>query len=195
MHTDPLRDYIIAATGQPPPGLDRVLAAFEPVKTTGRKTILVEAGTVCRYCYFIVSGCIQTISYDRNGNAATVDLGFEQDWRTSVSSFINRNITNERLVAVQSSELLAIRRDRFQELLETVPPFEQLYQQLLQRSYTQSMQRIQTLMSLDARDRFRFILQERPLIFSRLSNRLIASYLSMSEATLSRFKREIYPDE
>jgi len=46
-------------------------------------------------------------------------------------------------------------------------------------------------MAMDALDRLKWLLSEQPMIFTRLSNRLIASYLGISEATLSRLKAKL----
>ncbi|MGD1840296.1 MAG: hypothetical protein ACFB0B_05280 [Thermonemataceae bacterium] len=87
--------------------------------------------------------------------------------------------------------MLAIHKVQFDQLSATIPTFERLYKNLLEESYTRSVQRVQTLMGMDALDRLKWLLSKHPLIFTRLSNRLIASYLSLSEATLSRLKAKL----
>ncbi|MEL6926006.1 MAG: Crp/Fnr family transcriptional regulator [Bacteroidota bacterium] len=185
-----LKQFIIEKTGQAPPGLDMVLDHFTEVHTK-RKEVLVEVNSTCKYCYFIVEGCLQTATYNYNGDESTIDLAFEQQWRTAMRSFINRQPSNERIVAIEPSRLLAIHRDSFQQLVDTVPPFEYIYKELLQKSYTASIERIQTLMSMDALERLRWLLAQHPMIFTRLSNRLIASYLGLQPATLSRLKAKL----
>ncbi|MEM8525976.1 MAG: hypothetical protein AAGG68_15160 [Bacteroidota bacterium] len=106
-------------------------------------------------------------------------------------SFINQQPSNERIVAVEASELLAIDRLQFRALSKQVPEFESIYTELLEESYTKSIERIQSLMAMDALDRLKWLLNKHPLIFTRLSNRLIASYLGLSESTLSRLKAKL----
>ena len=185
-----LRNYIVNQFGKEPARLDEVLECFRPLKTK-RNHVLVEVGEVCQYCYFLVEGCIQTAVYNLNGDESTTDLAFDGDWRTAMRSFLNNQPSNEKLVTVQPSKLLAIHRLEFQRLAEVIPPFEQLYKGLLEESYTQSVERVQTLMSMDALSRLKWLLEERPLIFTQLSNKLIASYLGLSQATLSRLKARL----
>ena len=185
-----LRQHIVSRLGNAPENLDLVLEAFKP-QISKKNQVLVEVGALCRDCYFIVEGCLKITTYNINGAESTTHLAFEEEWRTAMSSFINQQPSNERIVAVEKSKILSISRERFKQFSEEVNGFQQIYQQLLEESYTQSVERVQTLMAMDALDRLKWLLAEKPLIFTRLSNRLIASYLGISEATLSRLKAKL----
>jgi len=185
-----LRQYIIQKSGYEPDNLDSVLACFQEIKTK-KNEVLIEHGRVFQYCYFIVSGCLKLTTFNGKNEEVTTDLAFEEEWRTSVDSFMNATPAQERLVSVEPSRLLAIHRDAFQKLTATVPQFARFYQTLLQQSYQQSQERVQTLMSMDALARLQWLLKVQPLIFTRLSNKLIASYLNISPATLSRLKAKL----
>jgi len=185
-----LRKHIIEQLGRTPDRLDYVVDQFQEISAT-KNEVLVEVGQSCRYVYFIVEGCLKISAYNRNGDESTTDLAFEQDWKTAMRSFINNQPSNERIVCVEPSKLLAISRFDFQKLSDEIPEFEFIYKSLLEESYTKSIERVQTLMNMDALSRLQWLLSVHPLIFTRLSNRLIASYLSISEATLSRLKAKL----
>ena len=185
-----LKDFIIAQLGREPEGIDRVLDAFRPIRTS-KNEVLVEVGETCRYCYFIVSGCLKVGTYNLNGDESTTSLAFEGEWRTAMQSFVNQQPSNERVVAVEESELLAIGWANFRQFSDELPGFSKIYKSLLEDSYTKSVERVQTLMGMSALDRLKWLLSIHPLIFTRLSNRLIASYLGLSEATLSRLKARL----
>ena len=185
-----LKQFIIEELGGQATGTAEVLQTFESV-TVKRGQVLVELDSVCRYCYFVVRGCLKTTSYDYDGGERTTHLAFENAWRTIVNSFTHGTVAKERLVAVEEGELLRISRDDFKRLSERGGNFQKIYNRLLEQSYSDAMERIQTLMSLDALERLHWLLARHPFIFTRLSNRLIASYLGMSESTLSRLKAKL----
>lgn len=185
-----LRNHIITQLGKSPEGLESVLEAFVSVEVP-KNTVLLEVQQVCRRCYFIVSGCLKIATYNLNGAESTTDLAFEGEWRTSMSSFLNQEPANERIVAIESSHLLYIDQLQFHQFCAEVPVFSLFYKNLLESSYTQSVERIQTLMSLPALERVQWLLQRHPRIFLRLSNRQIAAYLGIAEATLSRLKTKL----
>ena len=187
---DLLRQHIIERLGREPGRLEEVLACFVP-RTTQRQEALVEVGSVCRQCFFIVQGCLQTATVNRHGDEQTIDLAFEGEWRTAIHSFVNQTPSQARLVSVEPGEVLVIGRDDFLRLAREVPEFETIYQRILEAAYTESQRRIQTLMGMDALERLRWLLAQHPLIFTRLPNKLIASYLGLSQATLSRLKTKL----
>jgi CRP-like cAMP-binding protein len=188
--TEKLEKFIVEKLGQRPEGLDIVLNSFKPIKVK-RNQILVNSDQTCRYCYFIIEGSLQIVTYDRNGEQCTQDFAVENEWLTAIRSFVNRQPSNEILTAIEPTTLLAISRDDFQKLVDNVPPFALIYTSLLEQSYSNSIQRVTTLLAMDALERLNWLLEKKPMIFTRFSNRLIASYLGLSPETLSRLKAKL----
>jgi CRP-like cAMP-binding protein len=185
-----LEAFIRAKAGAEVQGLEPVLAAFSEMRVRRNDVLLIE-GDICKHCYFIVKGALSLVSYNRNGDESITNFAFEQEWLTSVQSFVNRQAANERILALENSVLYKIDRDSFQRLTDTVPQFEGIYRELLESSYADSIQRVTTLLSLTATERVEWILQKYPLIFSRLPNKLIAAYIGVSPETLSRLKSRL----
>jgi CRP-like cAMP-binding protein len=188
--TAPLEAFITSQVGFRPDGIEQVLQCFKTIKVK-RNEVLVNYDQVCKYCYFIVKGSLQIVSYDRNGDASTQDFATENQWLTAIRSFVNRQASNEVLCAIEPSTLLAIHRDDFQFMVDNVPPFAMIYRGLLEQSYAQSIQRVNTLLAMDAKERLQWLLAKEPLIFTRFSNRMIASYLGLTPETLSRLKAKL----
>jgi CRP-like cAMP-binding protein len=188
--TEKLETYIIERFGQRPEGLEQVLNCFKQVKVK-RNQVLVDFEQTCKFCFFIVEGSLQIVTYDRNGEECTQDFAVENQWLTAIRSFINRQPSNEILCAIEPTTVLAISRDDFQNMVDNVPPFEYIYRTLLEQSYSNSIQRVTTLLAMDALERLNWLLQREPMIFTRFSNRLIASYLGLSPETLSRLKAKL----
>lgn len=185
-----LKQFIIEKLGKTPNGLENVINHFKEVHTK-KNEVLLEVGDMCKHCYFIVEGCLKISTYNINGDEGTTDIAFEGDWRTAMSSFINGQPSNQRIVTVEPSKLLVISKQDFQTFTKEAPSFEYIYKGLLEQSYTRSIERVQSLMNMDALSRVKWLLSIHPMIFTRLSNRLIASYLGVSEATLSRLKAKL----
>ncbi|MCI4667064.1 MAG: Crp/Fnr family transcriptional regulator [Bacteroidia bacterium] len=185
-----LEAFIVKELGGRPADLNRVVDQFDELRTR-KNEVLLDAGEICHKVFFIVKGCLKVSSYNYNGDESTIDLAFENEWRTAMRSFVNQQASNERIMTAEPSDLLYINRESFEMLSQEVPQFELIYKKLLEDSYSQSVERVQSLMSMDALNRVKWLLHQHPFIFTRLSNRLIASYLSLSEATLSRLKAKL----
>lgn len=185
-----LKNHIISKLGNDLDNLDKVISCFTYIKTK-RNEQLLQQGEICKYVYFVAKGCLQVYVYDKDFNETTRDLVIEDNWCSELISFGSGNPANENIRTVESCELFAIDRQSFQTMMETVPQFDKVYRQILEASYANSVYRINTFVSLSALDRIKWLMQNRPALMTRLSSKLIASYLSINKDVFSRLKAKL----
>jgi hypothetical protein len=77
------------------------------------------------------------------------------------------------------------------ELSVRFPQFEKMYRQILELSYANSVYRINSFVSMDALERLRWMMDHQPKLFTRLSSKMIASYLGISPETYTRLKGKL----
>ncbi|MEZ5041902.1 MAG: Crp/Fnr family transcriptional regulator [Saprospiraceae bacterium] len=188
--TEILEKHIIERIGRRPENLDKVIPHFESIKTK-RGEHLLNQGGVCKYVYFIVKGCLQVYVFDKNGNESTRSFYFENDWVTDIFGFKNQTPSSEFIKCIEHCELLRIHFEPFQALCREVPQFDALYKEILEASYNNTVYRVNTLTSLNALERVQWLMETKPLIMTRLSSKLIASYLGISPETLTRLKSKL----
>lgn len=167
-----------------------VLPHFEPV-VTKRGDLLLQPGEFCKYVYFIVEGCLQVFITDKNGNESTREFYVEEQWVTDIFGFQNKLPATEFIRCVEPCRLLRIHYDSFQQLTQSVPQFAAIYKQILEVSYNNTVYRINTLTSMDALERIKWMMENKPKMMARLSSKLVASYLGISAETLTRLKAKI----
>lgn len=185
-----LRQHIIKRLGKDVDQLDLVLSKFKPV-VAKRNQLLVREGETCQYVYFVAKGCLQVYVHDSDMNETTRDIAVEDHWCSELISFGSGQPATENIRAVEPSELLAIDRQGFQAMMQTVPQFDKVYKQLLEASYANSVYRINTFVSLSALDRIKWMMEYRPALMTRLSSKLIASYLGIHKDVFSRLKAKL----
>jgi CRP-like cAMP-binding protein len=185
-----LRNHITSRLGNDVDNLDKVLSMFKH-KRTKRNEQLLQQGEVCRYVYFIAKGCLQVYVYDKEFNETTRDIVLEDNWCSELLSFGSGNPATENIRSVEPCELFAIDRKSFQTMIETVPQFDKVYKQILEASYANSVYRLNTFVSLSALERIKWLMDYRPLLMTRLSSKLIASYLGINKDVFSRLKSKL----
>lgn len=188
--TEILEKHITERIGKRPENLDKVLSHFEALKAK-RGTHLLTQGDVCKYVYFIAKGCLQVYVLDKNGNEATRSFYFENGWVTDIFGFKNQTPSSEFIKCIEQCELLRIHFGPFQALCREVPQFDALYKEILEASYNNTVYRLNTLTALNALERVQWLMETKPLIMTRLSSKLIASYLGISPETLTRLKSKL----
>jgi len=187
---DVLRQHITLRLGREPENLHLVLPHFEELKVK-RGTHLLMSGDVCRYVYFVVQGCLQVYVNDKSGNASTREFYPEDHWCTDIFGFQNQKPSSEYIKAIEPTSLLRIHFDSFQAMSRDVPQFAAIYKQLLETSYNNTIYRLNTLTSMDALDRIKWLMDHKPKLMRRLSNKLLASYLGISAETMTRLKARL----
>jgi len=157
-------------------------------KTTKRNEMLLHAGEINPYIYFVNSGCLRVFMLDVNGKESTRFLVTEGRFGTAFPSF---NLQEPSLAAIQSiqpSDILYISHYDFNDLLDTFPGWEHVYRVSLEKDYIASIKRIESLITMDAKQRYQLLMETNPTLIQRLPSKIIADYLGISQETLSRLK-------
>lgn len=157
-------------------------------KTLQRNEVLLKAGDICSYMYFVKSGCLRIFMLDAEGKEATRFLVFENKFGTAFPSFTLQEPSMAFIQSLETSEVLYISYRDFQQLLDSFPGWEKVYRINLEKDYIDSIKRIEGLITVDAKDRYQLLLSENQMLIKRLPSKIVADYLGISQETLSRLK-------
>lgn len=185
-----LEEYITSRTAIDEKTLAYICSFFQ-LKKTRRNEVLLKESEICRHYYFVNKGCTRLFSVNDAGEESTRYFHFEDAFGTALSSFINQKPAFEFMQTVEPSELLVINRDDYFHLVETVPQFAFIYRQILELAYIKSQERIYCFQKLEAIEKVRWILTNQEKWLTRLSNKMVASYLGLTPQTLSRLKSKL----
>ena len=163
---------------------------FKPL-TTKRNAFLLTPDEVCRHYYFVNKGCLRLFSVNDAGEEGTRYFAFEGSFGTALPSLIDQQPAFEFIQTIEPSDLLVIGRNDFFRLVDTVLPFALVYRQILETAFITAQKRIYGFQGLDAIEKVRWVMAYQPKILSRISNKMAASYLGLSPATLSRIKSKL----
>ena len=170
------------------PAETSILSNFEKLSVK-KNFILLRSGEVSRHAYFICKGCLRSFFTDKKGEEKTRYIAFENKFVSAFASFITQEPSAECVQALEDSELLSIRQSDFYKLVETHSVFAKLYRQSLEQSQVFATWRIETMISMTAKERYEDLLNRMPQVVLRLSNKLVASFLGITQESLSRLKK------
>ncbi len=185
-----LERHLINRLGKDVAHLDKVLANFKQLSVK-RNQELLRQGEICKQVYFVVSGCLQVYVHDKDFNETTRDIVLEDSWCSELISFGTGNPANENIRTIEPCKLLAIDKQGFQHMIETVPQFDKVYKQILEASYANSVYRINSFVSMSALDRIKWLMEYRPALMTRVSSKILASYLGIHKDVFSRLKAQL----
>jgi CRP-like cAMP-binding protein len=167
--------------------LDEVLNCFES-RSVSKNEILLNAGDICKEFYFINAGCLRTYFIIKKGDEKTRYLMMEPSIGTALASFISQRPSFEFVDALEKTEILFIRHDNFYRLVKDVPQWRDFYLKIMEMAYSFQGRKIESLVTLSAKERYEQLIRENPKIVQRTSNKVLASYLDVKQETLSRLK-------
>lgn len=162
---------------------------------------LLETGTICRYIYFVIEGkCIsyftdfkgKTITwfFHFNSPESTAKNVFAVDYR----SFLSREPSTLTIDTLSSITAIRFSAEALKKLVDKSPIIERWLRMLTEKSFIQVYDRLNTLLTLPASDRYKKFLQEEPYLLNMFSNSLVATYLNVTPQSLSRIRKQLSRD-
>jgi len=154
-----------------------------------RKTTLLSAGESSNTIYFIVAGAARVYYLDKDGKQTNTWFLFENELLISVYSFFTGQPSFEYIETLEDATLIAVKREKLDELYLKYMDFNFIGRKLTEYYYIRNEMQANDLRILSARARYEELLRRSPQLFQRVSLGHIASYLGISQETLSRIRK------
>lgn len=161
------------------------------MKTVSKGSFLLESGEVCQHTYFVEKGLLRMYSLDKNGKEHVIQFAPE-NWMISDRSsvFFNEN-SRFYIDAIEETEVLMLNNNFFTELSVLFPDSAYKIDLLLQKHIRNLQNRVQSLLSDTAEERYLSFIKMYPDILQRVPQWMVASYLGITPESLSRVRKNL----
>lgn len=112
----------------------------------------------------------------------------EGDILVSAESFFLQQYSNESVQALEDALLWYLCYDELQYIYKTFPEFNNIAATLTTKSYLLSENRAKLIRLKTGTERYNFMLQHHPDLVLRVPAKYLATYLCVTEETLSRIR-------
>lgn len=129
--------------------------------------------------------------YNLEGKEVTHWFAFENDFVTSFHSFITQQPAVENIQLLEGSILWRISKDKLTLLLNEHHEIERLVRIAYEKYYIRLEDRFVNAHFKAAAERYQDLLRQAPHIIERVPLGYIASYLGISQETLSRIRSRL----
>ena len=153
----------------------------------GKGAFLSTEGKICSHIYFLETGALRGF-YNLDGKEITHWFAFEKSFVTSFLSFITRKPAMENIQLMEDCVLWAITQEDLQELYRNHADMERLGRIMHERYYVMLEERFVNNHFKEARERYDNLVAQSPHILQRAPLGYVASYLGMTQETLSRMR-------
>jgi CRP-like cAMP-binding protein len=181
---------IFRHTGLSSENLQTVVDSFKQVSFKKNDYVLEEGQTANEY-YFIESGFMRSFVRDIKGNDITTAFYSSKALVLEVSSFFLRIPTKENIQALTDCICWKISFEEFQTLFHEIEGFREAGRKRLVNGYSSLKQRSLSMITETADVRYLQLLKEHPEVFKYAPLKYIATYLGITDTSLSRIRKDL----
>ena len=172
------------------PELRDLLLRVVHFKTVPKREFLLKAGKVSHYLCFISKGLLRAY-YEKDGAEVSAWFMTEGDFIVSIESFYEQRASYESIQALEDTEFFYIEYKELEYLYQHFIEFNFIGRVITIKYLTLWAKQLFSIRNQTAEERYRWLLANRPEIALRVAAKYIASYLDITEVTLSRIKNNI----
>ncbi len=170
--------------------LDLVLSQFKVVEFKKGETI-IPLNTTANYYFFMESGYARSYAIDTEGNDVTTNFYQTKDIVIDWRSYFIKSPTQETIQALSKCKLHKIYFEDFMKLFK-IEAFREVGRTRLVNNYFSLKSHTVSMITDLAKDRYLELLNKKPDIVMNVPLKLIASYLGVTDTSLSRIRKDIH---
>lgn len=181
-----LSEYFNNSTELSGPLEEELKKTFEP-KEFPKGDFLFRQGEVCRHLFYIEKGLVRVYYYSETGKEITAWFSAEHTLITAIDSFYHHKPTRDYCEVLEDSVVYPISFTEWDLILNSEKGSRLAFYILYE--IARKMTEYNTSLKFQSADeRYRALIKEYPSILQRVSLGHIASYLGITQETLSRIR-------
>ena len=157
------------------------------IVTIKKNKDLQPIGHTCKTIYFIKRG-VARIYYFKDGIDITERFFFENNIIARVESLFTGKPSRKAIQILEDAEIIAINSTQLFKLYDTFPEIERLFRKIFESAYVETVNRIEGIQFHSAEERYNALLNEAPNVLMRVPLKHVASYLGITQVSLSRIR-------
>ncbi len=169
---------------------DELVATYFKERKVGQGDFLFKRGSFSNKLFYVEKGLFRLYYYSDSGKEVTAWFTSEKNFVSSIDSLYHEKPSAEFCQALEDSVIYEIEFSDFEKLLENTEGAKMAFYALFELNRSLSRY-LHFLKFHSAEDRYLALLEQFPSIVQRVSLGHIASFLGISQETLSRIRSRI----
>lgn len=180
---------IFEAKNFKPEDLERILEQYQRVEFA-KNDFLIEQGRTANFYYFLESGYARSYSIDLEGNDISTKFYAAKDLVIDWHSYFLKTKCREDIQAITPCVAWKISFENFMKLF-SIEAFREVGRTRLINNYFELKNHSVSVIADAAKDRYLNLLKEKPDVVQNVPLKQIATYLGVTDTSLSRIRKEI----
>lgn len=159
------------------------------LKTILKNGYLIKPGQISNELTFILKGGFLVYNNSHEGTQIVSWIALEDNFISEFVSFFSRSPTPEYIQAIEDTEILTISYDDLHNLYKENSTWQEFGRVLAEKTLIHIKHYVLSLIRENAEERYEKLVREQPEIIKRVPLKYIASYLGVTDSSLSRIRR------
>ncbi len=164
---------------------------FKPIHLKKGDFFIVE-NEICRHIGFIADGAVKAYATDKEGKENITCFKFENEFATSFQEFVMQEKSRRSIRTIEDSIIYRISYPDYQYLLNQVTAWNEVIKSVIAQEYNQKECYLLNYNNKSVVDKYRHVLSSEPMLVQRISTQDLASYLGITQRSLTRAKGQIH---
>ncbi|APA91033.1 MULTISPECIES: Crp/Fnr family transcriptional regulator [Myroides] len=156
-----------------------------------KNDLVLRAGDLARYYYYIREGLLGYYSIDEQGNTIYKIFFEEKSFVASTSAIIEHKPSDFSIVALEDTALIIYPAQEFRDLVHQYHDLALFQINYLERNWVVKKEPLEINLKWESAKQRYIKLYENQRLYNRLKQHQIASYLGITPTQLSRIRKEL----
>lgn len=166
------------------------IASHFTEKVISKNEFFLKEDEVTNEYLFLEKGFMRAFAYNTDGNDVTTNFYASNAIVFEVSSFFNRTASRENIQSLTHCEGWCITYQQSNMLFHALPEFREFGRHILVKGFASLKIRMLSLITETAEERYQQLLKSAPELFQYAPLKHIASYLGVTDTSLSRIRKD-----
>jgi CRP-like cAMP-binding protein len=190
MNRENLQKYIESILPMPTDKSAFFAEQFEPIEFS-KDELLLKENKLNKDTFVLESGYVRSYTFNQNGEEVTTNIFSAPCFVNDFLSFFKQQPTSENYQCLTYCKLWTMSYEKVQNCFHTYPEFREFGRMMLVTNYSILHNRMLGMIKDTAENRYLKLMKNHPDIFQNIPLKIIASYLGITDTSLSRIRREI----
>lgn len=157
-------------------------------RTYKAKTMLLNAGEICKESYFVNSGLLRSFNINDNIVEHVMSFACEGWWIGDMYSILSQKPGNLFIEVMEESEVVVLSKENQEQLYLDIPKLERFFRIIIENSLVAYQERLMDNLSLTAEERFEKFCTKYPSLIQKVPQKQIASFIGVTPEFFSKMK-------